>query len=101
MMTHTVFFWLNESLDAHARAEFERSLRTLLTIPEAKRTTIGRPAPTPKRDVIDDSYDYALELDFDSVEAQNAYQAHPVHTRFVDSQKSKWTRVQVYDFDWV
>jgi hypothetical protein len=101
MMTHTVFFWLKDSLDAAGRAEFESSLRTLLGIPEAARATIGRPAATPKREVIDDSYDYALELDFVSVEAQNAYQAHPVHAKFVDSQKVKWSRVQVFDFEWL
>ena len=101
MLTHTVFFWLRSDLSPEERAGFETALRTLLTIPDAERAQIGKPAPTPKRDVIDDSYDFALELDFSSVDKQDIYQAHPVHTAFVDGQKSRWARVQVYDFQWV
>jgi len=101
MLTHTVFFWLRPDLPTQESAGFETALRTLLTIPEASRAQIGKPAPTPKRDVIDDSYDFALELDFNSLEQQDVYQAHPVHTAFVEGQKSRWARVQVYDFQWL
>lgn len=98
MMTHTVFFWLNAGLTPEERTAFESALRTLLDIPGATRAVIGRPAATPKREVIDDSYDYALELDFATLEAQDVYQAHPVHLDFVNGQKAKWDRVRVYDF---
>jgi Stress responsive A/B Barrel Domain len=101
MMTHTVFFWLRTDLSGAGRTEFEAGLRTLLTIPGSSRALIGQPAATPKRDVIDDSYDYALELDFPSLAVQDLYQAHPVHQAFVESQSVKWQRVQVYDFAWV
>jgi Stress responsive A/B Barrel Domain len=100
-MTHTVFFWLKKNVPPTERARFETSLRTLLTIPHGGRAVIGRPAATPKRDVIDDSYDFALELDFGTVDEQNAYQAHPIHLEFVNSQKAKWERVSVYDFEWI
>ena len=100
MMTHTVFFWLRGDLSAAERAEFETALRTLLRIPGAERAVIGRPAATPKREVIDDSYDFALELDFATLEAQDVYQAHPIHLEFVDGQKAKWDGVRVYDFQW-
>ncbi|MGI8603010.1 MAG: Dabb family protein [Verrucomicrobiales bacterium] len=101
MVTHTVFFWLNGELAPEDRAAFEVSLRSLLTIPNAQRGTTGKPAATPKREVIDDSYDYALELDFASIEDQNKYQAHPVHREFVESQQAKWQKVRVYDFEWL
>jgi hypothetical protein len=100
MMTHTVFFWLRDGLTPAERSGFEAALRTLLTIPGASRALIGRPAATPKREVIDDSYDFALELDFPSLAAQDAYQAHPVHRAFVDGQQANWERVRVYDFAW-
>jgi len=99
-MTHTVFFWLRPDLSADDRAAFEAGLRSLLAIPGASRAVIGKPAATPKREVIDDSYDWALELDFASLADQDVYQVHPIHTAFVESQKSKWDRVRVYDFEW-
>ncbi len=100
-MTHTVFFWLRSDLTADEHAAFEAGLRSLLAIPGATRALVGRPAATPKRDVIDDSYDWALELDFPSLAAQDEYQAHPTHVAFVEAHKAKWGRVQVYDFEWV
>ncbi|MFN0129211.1 MAG: Dabb family protein [Verrucomicrobiales bacterium] len=99
-MTHTVFFWLRSDLTAEERLDFERGLRTLLGIPGVRRGVVGRPAATPKREVIDDSYDWALELDFGSLAEQDEYQVHPVHTAFVEGQKSKWERVRIYDFEW-
>jgi hypothetical protein len=100
-MTHTVFFWLRADLGADERAAFEAGLRSLLTIPGATRAVIGKPAATPKREVIDDSYDWALELDFPTLADQDVYQVHPTHVAFVETQKSKWERVRVYDFEWV
>lgn len=100
MMTHTVFFWLDENLTEAGRADFESGLRTLLTIPGAQRAVVGKPAATPKREVIDDSYDWALELDFASLADQDVYQAHPIHLAFIENHKAKWERVRVYDFAW-
>ncbi len=101
MLTHTVFFWLRPDLTADERAAFEAGVRTLLDIPGASRALIGKPAATPKREVIDDTYDYALELDFASLADQDVYQAHPVHVTFVETHKDKWERVRVYDFAWL
>lgn len=101
MMTHTVFFWLRTDLTAEERLAFEQGVRSLLEIPGAKRAVIGKPAVTPKREVIDDSYDYALELDFASLADQDEYQAHPIHQAFIDAHKAKWASVRVYDFEWL
>ncbi len=100
-MTHTVFFWLKDGLSAEERAKFAAGLQTLLTIPGALRAQIGKPAATPKREVIDDSYDYALELDFADLAAQDVYQAHETHTAFIDACKPMWRAVRVYDFEWI
>lgn len=101
MMTHTVFFWLRRELSSDDRTAFEAGLRSLLEIPGAKRAVIGKPAATPKREVIDDSYDYALELDFATLEDHDVYQAHPVHKAFIEAHQAKWERVRVYDFSWL
>jgi hypothetical protein len=99
MLTHTVFFWLKKSLSPAERAEFERGVKSLVSIPGSRRATMGRPAKTAKREVLDDSYDFALELDFDSIADHDRYQAHASHVKFLAEQKPKWERVRVYDFE--
>jgi hypothetical protein len=101
MLTHTVFFWLKPELTSAERESFLTGLKSLGQIPGALRFIIGQPAATPKREVIDDSYDFALELDFESLAAQDEYQIHPTHLAFVDGCKQYWNRVQVYDFAWI
>jgi hypothetical protein len=99
MITHTVFFWLDPELSDEARGAFEQGLKSLLTIPHGGRAFYARPAQTPKREVIDDSYDYALELDFHSLHDQDVYQEHPTHLAFLEAHKAKWVQVRVYDFE--
>lgn len=93
---HTVYFWLDTDLTPSEIEEFEKALMTLGTIPTIKKYYWGPPAPTEKRPVIDDSYDYAINVHFESIEAHNIYQEHPLHLEFL-KQAPKWTRVQVYD----
>ena len=40
------------------------------------------PANTLKRDVIDNSFDVSELMLFESVEAQDEYQLHPIHKKF-------------------
>ena len=58
---------------------------------------IGVPASTEKRDVVDSSYDVSEVMFFDDVAAQDAYQVHPVHKKFVDDCSHLWRKVIVYD----
>jgi Stress responsive A/B Barrel Domain len=101
MLTHTVFFWLNEGISAADRQTFLEGLSSLRAIPGSSRFLIGQPAATPKREVIDDSYDFALELDFASLPAQDVYQEHPLHLAFLTNCKQFWRTVRVYDFQWL
>jgi hypothetical protein len=93
---HTVYFWLDDDLSDADRAEFEQALMKLGTIPQIKKFYWGPPAPTEKREVIDDSYDYAINVHFENIESHNVYQAHDLHLEFL-KQAPKWTKVQVYD----
>ena len=99
MLTHTVLFWLHPETSPARRAEFESDLRTLLAIPGSTRAVIGRPSTTALRPVVDHSYDYALELDFEDVAAHDIYQGHPDHLGFIAKSKEIWTQVKVIDFD--
>ena len=97
MLVHAVYFWLKPDLTEAQRAEFQRGVETLAGIKSVEQTFIGRPAATPKRPVIDDSYAVALVVLCKDVATQNAYQVDPVHLAFVDKFKTFWTRVQIYD----
>lgn len=96
-LCHTVFFWLREDLSADDRSAFIAGVRSLADVPTVKNLLMGPPAPTEARDVVDNTYSYALLVQFDGVEGQNAYQTDPIHLKFVDDHKDKWTKVVVYD----
>lgn len=93
---HTVFFWMNEGNTAADIAAFEAGLKQLAEIETVQRAYIGKPAGTP-RDVVDNSYDYALILHFTDAAGQNAYQIDPVHLAFIEASQGTWAKVQVYD----
>ena len=72
-------------------------LNTLGSIDEVKVLLVGTPASTIEREVVDNSFDVSELMIFESVEAQDAYQVHPIHTEFVENYSHLWERVVVYD----
>ena len=97
-MLHNVYFWLKKDLSAADRATFERELKLVPAIPYLARGFAGKPAPTPARPVTDQSFDYSLCLEFKTLADHDHYQAGcEHHQRFVDTCKSFWERVVVYD----
>lgn len=97
MLIHSVYFWLRPELSDAQRTEFRRGLESLRAIGAAEQVHIGSPAPTTKRPVIDDSYSFALVLVCKDVASHDAYQVDPRHKAFVETFKSYWSRVQIYD----
>lgn len=96
MFRHTVLFWLRDDLSPEEEGEFEAGLRSLTAIDLVRGSLVGTPAGT-DREVVDNSFDLALHLDFEDADDQDAYQAHPVHREFVEDCEAYWERVQVYD----
>ncbi|MEX0273434.1 MAG: Dabb family protein [Flavobacteriaceae bacterium] len=95
--THVVYFWLKNPQDAKDQKTFEAHLTSFLERSEyAKTNFIGTP-PKATRDVVDDSFTYALILSFESAEAQEKYQDEPAHVKFVNDAKHLWKKVIVYD----
>lgn len=94
---HTVYFWMTKESTEADKKHFEDGLRKMATIESVSKFYWGPPANTPKRDVIDDSYDYALNVLFDNLESQDLYQTDPIHLEFIETYKHLWARVQVYD----
>lgn len=96
-LIHTVFFWLKEDLSEADEAAFLEGVKSLRGVKTVKSCYIGPPASTEARDVVDNSYSYALINHFDDIAGQDAYQIDPIHLKFVEDHKDKWTKVIVYD----
>lgn len=97
MVRHNVYFWLDPSLTDEQKASFEDGLRALSHIDVVKAGSFGKAAATPVRPVTQNSFDYALVLEFDSVELHNAYQVHPEHDVFVKAFSTWFKEVRVFD----
>ena len=97
-MEHHVYFWLKDDCKSAAdRAVFEQGLASLF---EIELTGGGRwavPAAVMPRPVIDQSWDYALTMQFASVADHDAYQVHPQHNAFVATFTAWWAKVLVMD----
>ena len=96
-LIHTVFFWVKEGTSDGDKAFFEQGLAKLGTCPQIQDFYWGPPAPTEARDVVDNSYSYAINVHFASVADQDAYQQEPIHLAFIEDHKDIWERVVVYD----
>ena len=97
-MEHHVYFWLKEEFQNDIdRAIFEQGLAALF---EIKLVAGGRwavPAKVMIRPVIDQSWDYALTMQFRNIEEHDAYQVDPDHHVFINTFKDWWQQVQVKD----
>ncbi|MEX2577758.1 MAG: Dabb family protein [Verrucomicrobiales bacterium] len=97
MVRHSVYFWLNDSVSDAQRSAFEAGLRELFKIDVVSNGSFGKPAATPERPVTYNTFDYALALEFDSVEKHDAYQAHADHGVFVSNFSAWFKEVRVFD----
>ena len=94
---HHVFFWLKNAGSETDRKQLSDGLRTLSSVQEVKQLLVGTPASTEKREVVDNSYDVSELMYFESLEAQAAYQEHPLHKAFIEKCSHLWAKVVVYD----
>lgn len=97
ILIHTVFFWIKEGTPAEDREAFEKGLVMLGTCPQIASFYWGPPAATEARGVVDNSYDYAINVHFASLDLQADYQKEPIHLKFIEDQKDLWAKVIVYD----
>ena len=97
-MEHHVYFWLKEECkDAASRASFEKGLSALFEIQLVQGGRWAVPAKVMLRPVIDQTWDYALSMQFGCVEDHDAYQEDADHNVFINSFKDRWAQVQVRD----
>jgi len=97
-MEHHVYFWLKDEFknDEH-RAIFKKGLDSLFSIDLVKGGKWSTPAPVMERPVIDQSWDYAISMTFDTVADHDTYQDVPVHSTFINNFKDTWAKVEVKD----
>ncbi len=97
-MDHHVYFWLKDEFKNSAdMAVFEQGLDSLFKVDLVKGGRWAVPAKVMIRPVIDQSWDYALTMKFDTIEDHDAYQVDPDHNVFINSFKEWWAQVQVKD----
>jgi hypothetical protein len=99
MFSHLVIFWTKAEEPGAADALLAGGEKYLKPIPGVKSFHMGRMVQS-HRPVVDQSYQVALNLVFDTKEAQDEYQVHPMHQEFVEKVfKVHCARCVVYDFE--
>jgi hypothetical protein len=94
---HVVYFWLNNPEDASQKKQFLANLKEFISnMDNIQDAFIGVPADT-NRDVVDNTYQYCLNLGFENKAQQDIYQDHILHKQFIDKSVHLWKRVIVYD----
>ena len=99
MFSHVVIFWTKPEKPAAAAELIAGAEKYLKPIPGVLSFHVGRMAPS-HRPVVDQSYQVALNLVFPNKKAQDDYQVHPLHLKFVEEAfKPNCARCVVYDFE--
>lgn len=99
MLLHTVFFWLKDGLLENDKEIFLQEVTRLGEINSVENFYLGSPANTPKRDVIEDTYDFAITVFLKDMIAHDQYQVDQIHLDFIEKCKGYWEKVVIYDAD--
>lgn len=95
---HTAYFWLKEDVSDMEKAAFIRDCEKLAEVETVRAFYSGSPANT-DRDVIENTYDYAVVFHFENLDDQEVYQQHPLHLEMIEKHQEKWERVMVTDIE--
>lgn len=98
MFSHIVIFWTDPAKPEAADQIIAGANKHLKSIPGILHFHVGKMVPS-HRQVVDQSYQVALNLVFADKQTQDAYQVHPQHVAFVELVlKPVGKKVVVYDF---
>jgi Stress responsive A/B Barrel Domain len=98
MFSHVVIFWTDPSRPDAPDELIAAAKKYLESIPGIVHFHVGKMASS-HRDVVDQTYQVALNIQFQSKQAQDEYQEHPQHLEFVKQYKSLFAKVVIYDFE--
>lgn len=98
-VSHVVLFWLKNKGNATERAKIIKTAKDFRgKIPGILAMSVGEPLPS-TRPVVDSSYDVGLVIRFESKEALDAYEKHPVHEKAVkEILKPLAAKIVVHDW---
>jgi hypothetical protein len=99
MLTHSVFFSLNDRSDAAVQKMLAACRNYLSTHPGILFFACGTPNQELARPVNDHDFDVALHIVFESIAAHDTYQDAPLHHQFINENKPNWKLVRVFDAD--
>jgi len=98
MFSHVVIFWTDPANPAAADELIAGMEQYLRPIPGVLQLHCGKMVPS-HRDVVDQSYQVAVNLLFSDKDAQDAYQVHPLHVEFLEKVfRRVCVKAVVYDF---
>lgn len=97
VIAHSVLFWLKEGSTDQDKKDFTQFFEELRKVPTVKLLQYGPPAPTTKRDVVDNSFTYNLLVYFDNMDDLNVYETHPYHLAAIEKFSKYWDKVVVHD----
>ena len=83
MFSHVVIFWTKTDVPNATEQLLDGAEKYLKPCPGVLHYHCGHMASS-HRDVVDQSYQVALNLVFENRAAQDAYQTHPLHVEFVE-----------------
>ncbi len=99
MFSHIVIFWTDPAKSEAADALVAGAKQYLSRAPGILQFHVGKMVPS-QRAVVDQSYQVALNIVFDTKKSQDNYQEHPQHLEFVEKVfKPNCQKVVVYDFE--
>ena len=98
MFSHVVIFWTDPSKPDAPKELIAAAQQYLASIPGIVNFHVGKMVPS-HRDVVDQTYQVALNLQFQSKQAQDEYQDHPQHVEFVKRYKPLFAKLAIYDFE--
>jgi len=98
MFSHIVIFWTNPAEPNAANEVIAGAKKYLSSIPGIVNFHAGQMVRS-HRDLVDQTYQVGLNIQFETKQAQDDYQDHPLHLEFIEKCKSLWTKVVVYDFE--
>ena len=91
--------WLHKPKNPKHTDDVINVSRRLKEIPEVQEIRVGKSIPS-DRPIVDDSFDVALYMIFNSKQALEAYLVHPMHTEAVKSVlRPLSNKILVYDFE--
>lgn len=97
MLSHNVFFSLNDSSDEAVNTLVSACRKYLKDHPGVVFFAAGTLAAEFTREVNQRDFDVALHVVFDNKESHDKYQTAESHLQFIAENKENWKAVRVFD----